>query len=253
MADLEVTGLVLGMIETNSYIVGNRQTKEALLIDPSDGEDRIMDFLAEKEYRPVAIYLTHGHDDHFGSVNELKREYGLLTYIMKEEEEFVQSVNFNLSGLFRHPRVTGVMHSFSGSPEMALQYAKRGWYVSFSGTVSFKNARKVTEAAAVVPADLILIDVPPINIVSDPMTLSGLVAGALFVVRQGFTDHREIRKALVSAEMTGMNILGFVFYGEKLKQGSYYRRKQYQNYYHRYDSREQTGSREPARGKGKWN
>ena len=106
MADLEVTGLVLGMIETNSYIVGNRQTKEALLIDPSDGADRIIGFLTEKEYRPVAIYLTHGHDDHFGSVNELKREYGLLTYIMKEEEEFVQSVNFNLSGLFRHPRVT---------------------------------------------------------------------------------------------------------------------------------------------------
>ena len=82
MADLEVTGLVLGMIETNSYIVGNRQTKEALLIDPSDGADRIIGFLTEKEYRPVAIYLTHGHDDHFGSVNELKREYGLLTYIM---------------------------------------------------------------------------------------------------------------------------------------------------------------------------
>ncbi len=101
--------------------------------------------------------------------------------------------------------------------------------------------------------DLVILDSPPINIVSDPMTLSGLVAGALFVVRQGFTDHREIRKALVSAEMTGTNILGFVFYGEKLKQGSYYRRKQYQNYYHRYDSREQTGPREPARGKGNWN
>ena len=57
-----------------------------------------------------------------------------------------------------HPRVIGVMHSFSGSPEMAADYARRGWYISFSGTVSFKNARKVTEAAAVVPDDLILIE-----------------------------------------------------------------------------------------------
>jgi glyoxylase-like metal-dependent hydrolase (beta-lactamase superfamily II) len=106
MADLELTVLVLGIIETNTYILANKQTKEALLIDPADGADRIMDFLAEKDYHPAAIYLTHGHDDHFGAVNELKREFGLLTYIMKEEEEFVQSVNFNLSGLFGHPRVT---------------------------------------------------------------------------------------------------------------------------------------------------
>ena len=60
--------------------------------------------------------------------------------------------------LMRHPRVTGVMHSFSGSAEMAADYARRGWYISFSGTVSFKNARKVVEAAAVVPDDKILIE-----------------------------------------------------------------------------------------------
>ena len=94
--------------------------------------------------------------------------------------------------------------------------------------------------------DLVILDCPPINIVSDPKAISGLVAGAVFVVRQGFTDHREVRKALVSAEMTGMNILGFVFYGENLKQGSYYNRKHYQNYYHKYDTREKAGSRGQA-------
>ncbi len=60
--------------------------------------------------------------------------------------------------ILRHPRATGVMHSFSGSAEMAVDYARRGWYISFSGTVSFKNARKVVEAAAAVPDDRILIE-----------------------------------------------------------------------------------------------
>ena len=60
--------------------------------------------------------------------------------------------------ILRHPRATGVMHSFSGSPEMAREYARRGWYISFSGTVSFKNASKVVEAAAAVPDDRILIE-----------------------------------------------------------------------------------------------
>ena len=80
--------------------------------------------------------------------------------------------------------------------------------------------------------DLILLDVPPINIVSDPLALSDQVAGAVFVVRQHFSDHRELQKALKQTEMTGMNLLGFVFYGENLRRGGYYSRKYY--YYNGY-------------------
>ena len=85
--------------------------------------------------------------------------------------------------------------------------------------------------------DLILIDTPPINIVADPLTFPSEVAGCVLVVRQNYTDHRELRKALLSLEMTGMNMLGFVFYGEKLKQSRYYGRKYYKKYYGDYQSR----------------
>ena len=63
------------------------------------------------------------------------------------------------------------------------------------------------------------------------------MAGCLFVIRQNYSDHRDIRKALISAEMTGMNVMGFVFYGEKIDEGGYYRRKYYKSYYSRYDYR----------------
>ena len=92
--------------------------------------------------------------------------------------------------------------------------------------------------------DLIIIDVPPINIVSDPLALSPYIAGCLFVVRQNYSDHRDLRKALTSAEMTGMNVLGFVFYGEKLHQDSYYNRKYYHNYYYNYEHRSDSQSSE---------
>ncbi len=85
--------------------------------------------------------------------------------------------------------------------------------------------------------DLVLIDTPPVNIVSDPLTFPAEVAGCILAVRQNFTDHRELRKALISSEMTGMNILGFVFYGEKLKQGRYYGQKYYRKYYGNYSNR----------------
>lgn len=80
--------------------------------------------------------------------------------------------------------------------------------------------------------DLVLIDVPPINIVSDPLVISTHVAGCLLVVRQGYSDHRAIRKALASAELTGMNVLGFVFYGESVSQSSYYNYKGYRKKYY---------------------
>ena len=60
--------------------------------------------------------------------------------------------------ILRHKNAFGVLHSFSGSPELALEYVKRGWYISCSGVVSFKNARKVREVAEAVPEDMILIE-----------------------------------------------------------------------------------------------
>ena len=54
--------------------------------------------------------------------------------------------------------VTGIFHSFSGSAEMACELVKRGWYISFSGTVTYKNARKVVEACEATALERILIE-----------------------------------------------------------------------------------------------
>ena len=95
--------------------------------------------------------------------------------------------------------------------------------------------------------DLVFLDVPPVNIVSDPLILAQLVNGCLFITRQGYSDHREIRKALMSAEMAGMNVMGFVFYGEKIDQSNYYGKKYYKNYNYVSDSQKQEKS--PAKPK----
>ena len=56
------------------------------------------------------------------------------------------------------PGVTGVFHCFSGSPEMARELLKRGWYLGFDGPVTYKNARRAPEVAAVTPLDRMLIE-----------------------------------------------------------------------------------------------
>ena len=58
----------------------------------------------------------------------------------------------------RYPEVRGVLHSFSGSREMAEELVKLGWMISFSGTLTFTNARKPKEVAAVLPHDSVMIE-----------------------------------------------------------------------------------------------
>lgn len=60
--------------------------------------------------------------------------------------------------VLRHPRVRGVFHSYSGSAEMAAELIRRGWYISFSGVVTFKNATRVREVVASVPIERMLIE-----------------------------------------------------------------------------------------------
>ncbi len=60
--------------------------------------------------------------------------------------------------ILRYPTVRGVFHSFSGSGEMARELVKRGWYISFSGVVTFTNAQRVRKVAADVPPDRLLVE-----------------------------------------------------------------------------------------------
>ena len=107
------------------------------------------------------------------------------------------------------------------------------------GTAAMKKLISETEQAY----DLVFLDVPPVNIVSDPLVLSPFVTGCLFVVRQNFSDHREIRKALIAAEMAGMNVMGLVFYGENIHQGSYYGRKYYKKYGDNYEKKKREAAK----------
>jgi TatD DNase family protein len=56
------------------------------------------------------------------------------------------------------PGVRGVFHCYSGSAEDAKTLVKLGWHLSFTGTITFKNARKAPEVIAAVPLDRIMVE-----------------------------------------------------------------------------------------------
>lgn len=56
------------------------------------------------------------------------------------------------------PGVRGVFHCFSGSPEMARELLRMGWYLGFDGPITYRNARRAPEVAAVTPLDRMLLE-----------------------------------------------------------------------------------------------
>lgn len=52
----------------------------------------------------------------------------------------------------------GIMHCFSGSKEMAKEYIKLGFYISFAGPITFKNADRTREVVQSIPLDRLLVE-----------------------------------------------------------------------------------------------
>lgn len=56
------------------------------------------------------------------------------------------------------PKVTGIVHCFSGSVEMARECLKLGYYIGVTGVVTFKNAKKIKEVVSSIPIDRLLVE-----------------------------------------------------------------------------------------------
>ena len=111
---------------------------EALTGTPEEEVDRIRAMLRDPANRTVAV----------GEIG--------LDYHWEPFDRRLQQTYFDLQ--MELAREARLFHSYSGSAEEAIDLCRRGWYISFSGTLTFKNARRVREVAAAVPRDRILIE-----------------------------------------------------------------------------------------------
>ena len=66
--------------------------------------------------------------------------------------------NDGLAIVKEFPTVKGVFHCYSGAAEMARQLVELGWYIGFTGVLTFKNARKAVETAASIPLERIVLE-----------------------------------------------------------------------------------------------
>lgn len=84
---------------------------------------------------------------------KLAEELG-LPVVIHDRDAHEETLNI----IKEFPKVKGVIHCFSGSVEFARQCLKEGYYIGFTGVVTFKNAKKIMEVAKEVPIDKLLVE-----------------------------------------------------------------------------------------------
>ncbi len=90
------------------------------------------------------------------------------------------------------PDVTGVFHCYSGSAEMAKQLVDRGWYIGFTGVLTFKNARKAIETAMAIPLERIVLETDCPYMAPEPFRGRRNDPGYLFRMAEKLAEIRQV-------------------------------------------------------------
>lgn len=84
--------------------------------------------------------------------------------------------------------------------------------------------------------DCIIIDLPPVNLVSDALAVSKYISGMVIVVRADYTEKKELESCFRQLDLSDVNVLGCVINDDKMGKGSYskYKYRKYYKYYKSY-------------------
>ena len=97
------------------------------------------------------------------------------------------------------PGVTGVFHCYSGSLDMAKWLIARGWYIGFTGVLTFKNARKAVEVAREIPLERIVLETDCPYMSPEPFRGKRNDPGKLYRMAQALAQIRDVPVEQVEA------------------------------------------------------
>jgi len=94
---MKIKRIVVGMHESNTYIISDDNTNEALIIDPGDEAKVIMKYIDRDQLQLKGIILTHYHLDHIGAAEKLRKKYDCPIYAHKKELDGLKDEKINQS------------------------------------------------------------------------------------------------------------------------------------------------------------
>jgi glyoxylase-like metal-dependent hydrolase (beta-lactamase superfamily II) len=103
-----ISTYIVGPLSTNCYVLVDEFTKKAVIIDPGSSEDQILEEVKNNGWEVVAILLTHGHFDHIGAVEQIKKQLNIPVYAHEAEKPILETPEGNLSRSFSRTNVTTI-------------------------------------------------------------------------------------------------------------------------------------------------
>lgn len=89
-----------GPLYVNTYLVYDKDTKKAFIVDPGGKSPALDNFIETQKIKPEFIILTHGHCDHIGGVDFYREKFGIPMYAHWKEKELLGSPEYNASQSF---------------------------------------------------------------------------------------------------------------------------------------------------------
>ena len=86
---MKVTQIPMPYFAGNCFMLTGEDETKCALVDCGDAAWQVVEWLERRRVTPTHILLTHGHYDHIGAVNELRRHYGCLVCAAREEEDIL--------------------------------------------------------------------------------------------------------------------------------------------------------------------
>ncbi len=169
-----------------------------------------------------------------------------LSYVLAENGQRVLLIDGDL----RIPSVAKKMEikSTPGLTDLLMGYEKQqlsvfksklldNWYILPSGNLPpnpselLGSHRMETILTALSEKfDYIIIDLPPVNVVSDALTISKLITGIIVVIRANYTEKKELDACFRHLQLSNVKVLGCVMNEAKDEKGSYGKYKKYYQY-----------------------
>lgn len=87
--------LPVGQMEANCYLLYDKKTKKALVIDPGDEADFIINKIRDHDLIPKAVIATHGHFDHVGAVSEIVISFKIPFMASSLDEPLFKKASFS--------------------------------------------------------------------------------------------------------------------------------------------------------------
>jgi len=87
---MEIITISVGELQTNCYLVASSKTKEAMIIDPGDEADKIIDAIEGAKLVPAFIVNTHAHPDHLRGNIDISNRYKIPCYIGEPEMDLLK-------------------------------------------------------------------------------------------------------------------------------------------------------------------